>query len=58
MANKDKMLYFDRLQARAWLRDGDSIHYDEALKLACLLHVRKGRSARQEEELKEIMEVF
>jgi len=47
-----------RLVDRAWFRDGDNIHYGEALKLACLLHVRKKRTARQEEELKEIMDVY
>jgi hypothetical protein len=47
-----------RLVDRAWLRDGKNIHYGEALKLACLLHVRKNRTARQEEELKEIMDVY
>jgi hypothetical protein len=47
-----------RLVDRAWFRDGENIHYGEALKLACLLHVRKKRTARQEEELKEIMDVY
>jgi len=42
----------------AWMRDGKNIHSGEALVLACLLHVRKGRSAKQEEELKEVLGVF
>lgn len=43
---------------RAWMRDGSNIHTGEALVLACLLHVRKKRTAKQEEELKEIMNVY
>jgi hypothetical protein len=47
-----------RLMDMAWMRDGKNIHSGEALVLACLLHVRKGRTAKQEEELKEVLGVF
>jgi hypothetical protein len=47
-----------RIMDRAWMRDGSNIHTGEALVLACLLHVRKKRTAKQEEELKEIMNVY
>ena len=48
----------NRLMDRAWLRDGSVIHSGEALVLACLLAVRKERTQRQEEELKEVMDVY
>jgi hypothetical protein len=47
-----------RVMDRGYFRDGDNIHYGEALVLACLLHVRKDRTAKQEEELKEVLGVF
>ncbi len=43
---------------RAWMRDGKNIHTGEALVLACLLHVKKVRSVEQEEELKEVLDVY
>jgi hypothetical protein len=47
-----------RLMDIAWLRDKENIYSGEALVLACLLHVRKERTAKQEEELKELFDVF
>jgi hypothetical protein len=47
-----------RVMDRAWMRDGKNVYTGEALVLACLLHVKKQRTAEQEEELKEIMEVY
>lgn len=47
-----------RLMDIAWLRDKGNIYSGEALVLACLLHVRKGRTAKQEEQLKEVLGVF
>ena len=47
-----------RVMDRAWLRDGEVIHTGEALVLACLMHVKKKRTAKQEEELKEILDVY
>lgn len=47
-----------RLQDVAWMRDRKNVYTGDALKLACLLHVRKGRNAKQEEELKEIFNVY
>jgi hypothetical protein len=47
-----------RLMDLAWMRDKGNIYSGEALVLACLLHVRKERTAKQEEELKEVLGVF
>ena len=47
-----------RVMDRAWMRDGDNIYSGEALVLACLMHVRKERTAKQEEELKKILDVY
>jgi hypothetical protein len=47
-----------RVMDRAWMRDGENIHSGEALVLACLMHVRKERTAKQEEELKKILDVY
>jgi len=47
-----------RLMDVAFFRDGDNIYYGEAMVLACLLHVKKKRTSKQEEELKQIMKVF
>ena len=47
-----------RVMDRAWMRDGKNIHHGEALVLACLMHVRKERTVEQEEELKEILDVY
>ena len=47
-----------RVMDRAWMRDGENIHTGEALVLACLMHVRKERTAKQEEELKKILDVY
>jgi hypothetical protein len=47
-----------RVMDRAWMRDGNNVYTGEALVLACLLHVKKERTVEQEEELKEIMEVY
>jgi hypothetical protein len=47
-----------RLMDVAWFRDGGNIHTGEALVLACLLHVKKKRTAEQEEQLKEVLGVF
>lgn len=47
-----------RVMDRAWMRDGKNIHTGEALVLACLMHVRKERTVKQEEELKEILDVY
>lgn len=45
---------------RAWMRDEQGIvHTGEALVLACLLRVKKNkfRTAKDEQELKEVLEV-
>lgn len=47
-----------RVMDRAWMRDGENIYSGEALVLACLMHVKKKRTAKQEEELKEILDVY
>lgn len=47
-----------RVMDRAWMRDGKNVYTGEALVLACLLHVKKERTQEQEEELKEIMDVY
>lgn len=48
---------FDRLMDKAWLRDKstDAEYTGEALVLACLLKVRKGRNTDVEKELERIM---
>lgn len=43
---------------RAWMRDGKQTYTGAPLVLACLLHVKKDRTSEQEEELKEIMNVY
>ena len=49
----------NRIMDKAWMRDSNGIVYTgEALNLAMLLHLRKGRTAKQEEELKEVLGVF
>jgi hypothetical protein len=47
-----------RLMDVAWMRDGKNIHTGEALVLACLLKVRKQRTTKQEEELKEVLDIY
>lgn len=47
-----------RLMDLAWFRDGKNIYSGEALVLACLLHVQKRRTSKNEEELKEVLGVF
>lgn len=49
---------FNALGSRAWMRDGKNVHAGEALVLACLMHVKKGRTLRAEEELKMILDVY
>lgn len=40
----------------AWLRDSSGIeHSGEALLLACLLNVKKGRNYHNEEQMKDIL---
>lgn len=43
----------NRVMDRAWLRDGDTIHTDEALVLALLLHT-KGKSQRGQQEVEQV----
>lgn len=43
---------------KAWMRDKGVIYTGAPLVLACLLHVKKDRTPEQEEELKEIMNVY
>lgn len=48
-----------RVMDIAWMRDTNGIVYTgEALNLAMLMHLRKGRTAKQEEELKTVLGVF
>jgi hypothetical protein len=48
-----------RVMDIAWMRDTNGLVYTgEALNLAMLLHLRKERTAKQEEELKEVLGVF
>lgn len=50
---------FYRVMDRAWLRDSNGIVYTgEALNLAMLMHVRKGRDRKREEELKDLLGVL
>lgn len=42
-----------RVMDIAWLRDGDTIHTDEALVLALLLHT-KGKSKRGQDEVEQV----
>lgn len=48
----------DRLMDKVWIRDGNNIYTGEAALLACLLHVKKGRTVKAEEELKDILDVY
>lgn len=41
-----------------WMRDHENIYTGEAVVLACLLALKKERTAKQEEELKEVLGVF
>jgi hypothetical protein len=49
-----------RLGENAFLRDpgSDIIHTGQALELACLLHCKKGRNRKAEEELKDVTGVL
>ncbi len=48
-----------RIMDRAYYRDKNDIeHTGEALVLACLLYVRKGRTSKAEEELKDVLNVY
>ncbi len=49
----------NRLMDRAYYRDKHGLeHTGEALVLACLLYVRKDRTAKAEQELKEVLNVY
>ena len=45
-----------RIMDNAYIRDGDNIHYGEALLLACLLHA-KGKS-RESEDMREVQRIM
>jgi hypothetical protein len=47
-----------RVMDRGYFRDGENVHYGEALVLACLLHIKKGRTSKREEELKDVLGIF
>jgi hypothetical protein len=47
-----------RIMDMAYLRDGKLEHDKEALMVACLLRVKKRRGYQQEEELKDLLDVF
>jgi hypothetical protein len=46
-----------RFMDRAWLRDNEIIYTGEALALAMLVHVKKGRDSKREEQFKDLMGV-
>jgi hypothetical protein len=47
---------FSRLMYNAYIRDGDGVHSNEALLLACLLHAKgKGRNSGDMRDVQAIM---
>ena len=46
----------NRLMDRAWLRDGSHIYTDEAMVLACLMHVRASR--KEVEQFKRVQRML
>lgn len=49
--------YFRRVANRAYLRDGDNVHMEDALMLALLLHTQgKGRNRKDIEEVGKLLD--
>lgn len=46
---------FERLMYRAYIRDGKTVHGNEALLLACLLHAKGKRNSDDMKAVQEIM---
>jgi hypothetical protein len=59
MTNRDERHFneeFSHFMYNAYIRDGESVHTNEALLLACLLHTKgKGRAGRDLHDVQKIM---